>query len=586
VAAALLAAALIAFGHLMGWQGVDTAGQVYRVDSFRHSGFTMWDFSWYGGHWTPDYSVLYPPLAATVGMLTVTIVSAAVAALSFDRLVRPRLGPGGPAASFLFAAGTLVAASIGQLTFLAGAASGLAAVWAGSRSRWAAALPLALACTLTSPLSGAFLALAAAAWGVDHAWAGDRSVAGPDQVTKRARWPRLARPHDWRSQQPANLHGRARFVGDLSQAGDDHRADARRPAKDRPSALWAIGMAAVAAVPIVAAGVLFPGDGPMPYPVFDWLWEMAVAGGLAVLAIGRHRVIVIGALFYMAAATAAVVIPSPLGGNVGRLEDLVALPLAAGLAWTRAPLLLPFAAVPLALSQWSPAWGAFTEAAEQPSTHSAFYATLDRVLQDDAAGRPAGRVEVVPTAWHWEANFVAPVMPLARGWERQLDEADNPIFYASGPITAGAYRAWLVDNGVRFVALPAAPLDMAGRAEGALVMSGRVPGLQLVWRSADWRLYAVEGSPGIVSGPARLVRASDGRVVLDALGPGQVTVRIRWSPGWHVSGGAGCLTRQNDWIALQVPRPGQVSLAVSPTAALDADRPACPPVPVVSSTRE
>jgi hypothetical protein len=531
VPAALLAAALIAFGHLMGWQGVDTAGQVYRVDSFRHSGFTLWDFSWYGGHWTLDYSVLYPPLAASLGMLTVTIVSAAVAALSFDRLVRPRLGAGGPAASFLFAAGTLVAASIGQLTFLAGAAAGLAAVWAGSRSRWAVALPLALVCTLTSPLSGAFLALAAAAWGLDLALA-------------------------------------------------------RHPASDRRRAFWAIGLATVAAVPIVAAGVLFPGDGPMPYPVLDWLWEMAVAGGLAVLAIGRHRVIAIGAVFYMGAATAALVIPNPLGGNVGRLEDLVALPLAAGLVWTRAPLLLPFAAVPLAMSQWSPAWGAFTEAAGQPSTHAAFYATLDRVLRDDAAGRPAGRVEVVPTAWHWEANFVAPVMPLARGWERQLDEADNPIFYASGPITARAYRAWLVDNGVRFVALPSAPLDMAGRAEGALVMSGRVPGLRLVWRSAGWRLYSVEGSSGIVSGPARLVSAADGRVVLDALGPGHVTVRIRWSPGWHVSGGAGCLTRENDWISLQIPRPGQVSLAVSPTSALDADRPACSPVPVVSSTRE
>jgi hypothetical protein len=522
--AALLAAALVALGHLLGWQGVDTAAQVYRVDAFRHSGFSLWDFSWYGGHWTLDYSVLYPPVAATLGILAVTVGSAAVAALAFDRLTRPYLGAGGRAASYLFAAGTLVAASIGQLTFLAGAAVGLAALWAGTRRRWAAALVLALACTLTSPLTGAFLALAAAAWATDLVRSGEKGRAG-----------------------------------------------------------WVAGMIAVTALPIVVSGILFPGDGAMPYPVVDWLWEMAVAAGLALLAVGRHRVLVTGTGLYMAAATAALLIPSPLGGNIGRLEDIVALPLAAGLAWTRAPLLLPLASLPLALSQWSPAWGALTEASGQASTHPAFYTALDRVLVGDAAGGPAGRVEVVPTAWHWEAAFVAPVMPLARGWERQLDEADNPIFYGSGQLSPEAYRAWLLDNGVRFVALPAAPLDMAGRAEGALVASGQVPGLHLAWRSAGWRLFAVAGSPGIVSGPARLVSAAHGRVVLDAGGPGRVTVRIRWSPRWYVSQGAGCVRRQQDWISLSVARAGPVSLEVSPTSLLDPDRGACPGAPAVSS---
>ena len=30
---------------------------------------------------------------------------------------------------------------------------------------------------------------------------------------------------------------------------------------------------------------------------------------------------------------------------------------------------------------------------------------------------------------HWEAADLAKVVPLARGWERQLDQKANPIFY-------------------------------------------------------------------------------------------------------------------------------------------------------------
>ena len=502
MAAALLAAVLVTLGQVLDWNGVDTAAQVYRVDSLRHSGFSLWDFRWYGGHWTLDYSILYPSIAATIGILATTVLSAALAALAFERLATRHLGSGARAASLVFAAGTLVSASIGQLTFLAGGAFGLCAVWAAGRRRYMTALVLALACTATSPLTGAFLALAGAAWATDRALARDRTA--------------------W----------------------------------------WGIALAVVAAGPVLAATILFPGDGSMPYPATDWVWEMVVAAAVGALAYRRHRVLVIGALIYMAAATVSVMVPSALGGNVGRLEDLVALPLAVGLAWSRAPLLLPLAAVPLALSQWTPAWGAMTSAPASPATHRSFFAPLDRELVGLAAGGPAGRVEVVPTEWHWEAAWVAPVMPLARGWERQLDEADNPLFYSSR-LAPTAYRSWLLDNGVRFVALPSAPLDMAGRAEANLVGAGRVAGLRLVWKSPGWRLYEVSGSPGIVSGPARLVATTDGHIFLDARTVGTVTVRIRWSPDWYVADGRGCVGRDQDWMSVDVTRPGPVELGLS-----------------------
>ena len=91
------------------------------------------------------------------------------------------------------------------------------------------------------------------------------------------------------------------------------------------------------------------------------------------------------------------------------------------------------------------------------------------------ADGPLGRVEVVPTALHWEAVYVALRFPLARGWERQLDTANNPIFYDPGRLTPRSYRAWLLDNGVRFVALSDARLDYAAYGEAYLVRRG-VPG--------------------------------------------------------------------------------------------------------------
>lgn len=329
-----------------------------------------------------------------------------------------------------------------------------------------------------------------------------------------------------------------------------------------------VAMIALALIPVIAAVVMFPGDGPMPYPVTDWVWEMVVAGIVAVLA-GRHcPALTAGAVMWAVVATGAVAIPSAMGGNIGRIEDVAALPLAVGLAWQR-PLLrdrliVAAAAVALALSEWTPAVGAITVAPGLASTHRAFYAPLNGELAALASNAPAGRVEVVPTEYHWEAAYVAPVIPLARGWERQLDTADNPIFYQPGLLYPASYRAWLLDNGVRFVALAHAPLDFAAVAEAQLISSGAVPGLKQVWADSTWTLYKVSGATGIVSGPARLVRASADSIAVDVTGTGDVTIRVRFSPDWTVSGGSGCVTEvQGSWIGLRAVRPGLVTLRLS-----------------------
>ena len=74
---------------------------------------------------------------------------------------------------------------------------------------------------------------------------------------------------------------------------------------------------------------------------------------------------------------------------------------------------------------------------------------------------------------HWEATYLAEDYPLARGWHRQLDRKVNPLFYDSDhPLTPDAYRDWLRENAVRWVALPNAPLDFSATAERKLLLEG------------------------------------------------------------------------------------------------------------------
>ena len=106
-------------------------------------------------------------------------------------------------------------------------------------------------------------------------------------------------------------------------------------------------------------------------------------------------------------------------------------------------------------------------------------------------------MEVPLTESHWEAAYLAghDGISLARGWDRQLDTLYGAIFYRP-TLSPSAYRAWLVENRVFYVALPDAPLDSAGRLEGKLVAGG-LPYLHELWHSAHWRLFAVDFIPSM-----------------------------------------------------------------------------------------
>ncbi len=495
-----LAVALALVAILTHAQGVDVAAATYRVELFARSGLTLWDSQWYGGHWTFNYSVIFAPIGWLTGIPLMEIFCVAVAAWAFDRLAVARFGRSGRIAALVFAAGTIVQVSIGQEPYLLGETIGLVALVAAHARRWPLAMALAVACALASPLTGGFMALAALAWMVGV-------------------WP-------------------------------EHR--------------WAlVGLAAAATVPVGALELLFPGQGMMPFATLNFIGMTLGCLALgAVVAVRRDRALTAGIALYAAALVFTYAVPSAIGANITRLGISFGVALVVALAGEsrRGRTLLVAAAVPIALAQWVPAIGPLT-GQFSPSMRAAYFNPLLRFLH--RADRPLGRVEVVPTAFHWEAAYVAPEFPLARGWERQLDTANNSIFYVAGKLNASSYRTWLFTNGVRFVALPDVALDYAAKAEARLVRHG-VPGLTLVWHSAHWRVYSVAGAPGIVSGPARLVSEDGAQVVLTATRPGSIVVRERYVPAWHVTqGNASVSAARGGWLRVRVNRPGRVELRIA-----------------------
>ncbi len=325
-------------------------------------------------------------------------------------------------------------------------------------------------------------------------------------------------------------------------------ADATR----RRGALFVL---AAALAPIAVVALMFPAPGTEPYEPWALAWDLLLSATLAWSA-RDNRALRWGAGLYAGVAIGSFLVPTALGGNVSRLGQYVAGPLLACALLPRRRAVFALFAVPLFVWQWYPAVDGIAFARTDPSTRAAYYLPLQRYIT--AQPGLIGRVEIPSTFRHWEAAYAAPHMLLARGWERQLDIAYNPIFY-SGPLTAQSYRTWLQENGVEYVALPDAKLDDSSLAERTLLLRG-APYLHEVWQGTHWRVWRVDGFHGLVDGPATVEQLTPDRIVLDVYGPGDVTVRVRTSSHWHVSGG-GCATASPDgWTTLRDVPAGRVEM--------------------------
>lgn len=540
---ALLAVAACLFCYFVGWRGTDWAAQIYRASEVVRYGISYWDPGWYGGSYPLNYSLLYPLGAAYLGLWPLAALSCAGAALSFDRLVTAEIGRR-PAASWYFAVSTLVEVAIGQLPTLAGEALALGSVWCFAR--WRAAgeggsrrrrsdlfllggLGLGVMTGLTTPVAGSFLALVLCAVAV---------------------------------------------------------ADRGRSARQ---ASVEIGAAVLVMANAAALPLLFPGPGYFPFPYGDLVAVLCVCGLLASPLLATPRPVRVAAFLYAVVSVALFVVPNPMGDNDARLGAYIGVPLVLCylpcLSWRRGgqrdrgasaplPTARPLAThavaaiVAVCLIGWH--WGGIVETlsgtANGASSEQVFYEPLIDELDVVSKGKPV-RVEVPPTQHHGESAYIAPAFSLARGWERQLDIAYNGIFYQKGALTPDSYRAWLLSNGVSYVALADAPLDYAGTAEAALLRSGVVAGLQPVWHTANWQLWRVLGSQGLASAPASVIALSPKAVVVRFTAAGTSVVKIRWAPSWSLAAGTArgaCLIpAPGGWTEIRAAHADEFSLLVS-----------------------
>jgi hypothetical protein len=528
----------------------DLAAATYRSDLFARAGLTLWDNGWYGGHYLPGYSLLSPALGALVGERLLLALCAVAAAGLFGLLAQRIFQPAGARlAAASFALGVCVGLLSGRVAYDLGLVVALLALLALAHGWTAAALALAGLTSLASPVAGAFLALA----GLADALAGSRR-SGLDR---------------------SKIGGGTRPAG-LGPA----RAD-RQPRSGWPPEGRGLALAAAALAPILALTLAFPEGGWEPFaPSLFWpglagVVLIALLLGPAAVATGAlrprdARALTWGAWLYALALAGAFALHTPVGGNAARLGALLAAPLVAGVLWDRRRLTLLLLAPVLLYWQLETPINDVVALAGDPSVNASYYAPLRAELQRLAGGAGAGdvgggqiKVEVPLTGAHWESVYLpehGPIL-LARGWERQLDTRYAALFYRP-TLAPSAYRAWLQDNAVAYVALPDVRLDYAGEQEGRLIARG-LPYLREVWRSAHWRLFAVRYAAPLVQPPAVLTSLGPDSFTLLAPRAGAFTVRVRFTPYWAVERGRGSVRRApGGWTEVRARGVGTIGVGI------------------------
>jgi hypothetical protein len=324
-------------------------------------------------------------------------------------------------------------------------------------------------------------------------------------------------------------------------------------------------LALACAAPLLALGIAFPDPGRFPFWSQDFVVTVLVCGLGLIFVPTNLRAIRVALVLYAVIASVLYIVPNPMGGNFGRLCATFAPALTVLLAVTSRRKLLALLVVPLLVWQWSPAVGAVTSTSTDASSHRSYFAPLLEYFETQPR---TGRVEIPFTAGHWEAAFVAPHVALARGWERQLDMADNPLFYGNQRLTPKRYRAWLDATGVQWIALPDVPMDYSAKAETRLLQ--HPPSyLRLVWTSRHWRVWKVLDSPGIVRGAGTLLSINPDHLTVEARATGTLDLRLRYTSMWDVTSGRACIERgPGGWTRLVVATPGRVTIG---TSILDAD---------------
>ena len=510
---AAFAGLVVAIGPAPG----DAPVHLYRTFLVR-DGALVWDNFWYAGTYPlASYSLLYYLPAALVGNLPLVFAAAVASTVLFASLALREWGRAALWPSRVF--GVLAAAPL--FTGLYAYSLGFAAMLATlkllqlRRLRWA--VVLAALTVGFSPLAFVFLCLVVASYAL-------------------ARRQRISRRHLW----------------------------------------FGLGLGAAAGIELLALVVFPTNTGVYPFHWIDFGGVLLVTVlGLLVARGARGAAPLLA--FYVLWGLGSVlfyIVPSPLGDNWTRLGAFVfpVMLLTASLAGFRPRRLVVLALAVAFVYNLVPYLLLIPSRLDNQTEKASFWqpalAYLDRHTQ------PGYRIEVVPTAEHWEAYWLPRSgFALARGWYRQLDVADNPALYKRH-LAPASYRAWLRSDAVRYVLLSStAPLDWDGGPQEARLLRSPSSGLRVVFRSTNWTIYELPHVTPLLTGPQHPVVTSFGHTVIHGrvFTPGRYLLRAHYNPYWHLQG-AGCVAPGPDKMTiLRLPRAERFALAVpgTPQALVD-----------------
>jgi hypothetical protein len=489
VRAALLAAVVAVPLAVFGPPGGDMPAHLYRT-MLVEDGVFVWDNLWYGGHYPlASYSLLYYLPATVFGNTPLAVAAVIVSAALFASICEREWGAPAVWPSRVFAVLASGPIFTGTYTYALGLLALLGALRLLQANRVGLALAAAALCLGFSPLAYAFLCIAFASVGI--------------------------------------ARGRV----------------------DRKALAVASGLAVFAGVQTTAIWV-FPHEAVYPFRLFELGVVLVVCalGAAVALRVPRARIVVALFALWALSSVVAFLVRSPIGENITRLRGIVfALVLLAAVLARFRPLWLVAPALALSLAyNLVPYLAVIPYRTDgRPAEEAYWEPALDFLRANSESGY---RVEVVPTGDHWEAYWVPRAgFALARGWYRQLDIAQNRLFYEE-PLRASDYRDWLRRMGVRYVLLPDTQLGRYGeQREADLLTSGR-SGLRLAFTTENWQIYELPSAEGLLGGLGgpRISALGHDRVAGSVTALGDHRLAVRYTRYWRVTRGRVCLEEAAD----------------------------------------
>ena len=292
--------------------------------------------------------------------------------------------------------------------------------------------------------------------------------------------------------------------------------------------------------------MLFADPGHALFSANDALRAIAIS--VVVAAIVPVAEIRIGAIVGAALVLVLFLVSTPVGVSSARLTLLFAIPVITAYGAVKGRWVALVVAIAV-LAQPPITLGTLRNAGSDATQASFYQPLLDQIA---AAGPLTGRVEVPELIGHWEALL------------RSRPDSDRAGMAAPDRHRAQSRR--LLRPTTQCAVLPslsAADCDAIRRrrrcashllcAPGDPADRRRAPYLREVWRSAHWRLYAVDGATAIVSPPGILVAQDAAHITLDAPPGSLLQLRLRWWRWLTLDGEPGACIEQSDLgVALRV----------------------------------